>query len=233
MWRGSGRIISGLPQLLHRTLGALTRLLQKVVTVRQRLVQKFINLARNIASSQNSVLRACHLMGWPSLSWKRSPANTRLARSQRLHTNACGDFTLLARQDWFQLRGYPEWPIFSWYIDSVFMFAATAHGIKQIALGPKYRIFHIDHSRGSGWSLDGAADLFARLDRTGIPYLSDEDVSEIRKTFARDSSLAIVNDENWGLVNVALPEREVTPFSARILNANHRTDDVKYEVAGT
>ncbi len=47
----------------------------------------------------------------------RSPSERRLARSQRLHTNACGDFTLLARDDWFRLRGYPEWPIFSWHID--------------------------------------------------------------------------------------------------------------------
>jgi len=28
-----------------------------------------------------------------------------------LHTDACGDFTLLSRDDWFALRGYPEFPI--------------------------------------------------------------------------------------------------------------------------
>jgi hypothetical protein len=137
------------------------------------------------------------------------PAVWRFARSQRLHTNACGDFTLLARDDWFRLRGYPEWPIFSWHIDSVFMFAADANDIKHVVLGRKFPIFHIDHSVGSGWSPDGATLLFARLNRQGIPYLSDDDVLRIRKNFAEDPSAAIINDANWGLVDVTLPERGV------------------------
>jgi hypothetical protein len=116
---------------------------------------------------------------------------------------------LLAREDWFRLRGYPEWPIFSWHIDSVFMFAADANDLKQVALGRKFPIFHIDHSVGSGWSPEGAALLFARLDRQRIPYLSDDDVLRIRKNFAEDPSAAIVNDGNWGLVDVPLPEREI------------------------
>src|SRR5262249_33856914 len=38
----------------------------------------------------------------------------------RLHTNACGDFTLLSRENWFRFAGYPEWVMYSWHIDSVF-----------------------------------------------------------------------------------------------------------------
>ena len=34
-----------------------------------------------------------------------------------LHTNGCGDFTMMSRADWFALRGYPEWQVFSWNID--------------------------------------------------------------------------------------------------------------------
>jgi hypothetical protein len=37
----------------------------------------------------------------------------------RMHTNACGDFTLLARRQWHKLRGYPEIPIWSMHIDSL------------------------------------------------------------------------------------------------------------------
>ena len=34
-----------------------------------------------------------------------------------LHTNACGDFTLMAREHWFQLRGYPEFEMYSFRLD--------------------------------------------------------------------------------------------------------------------
>src|SRR5262249_12417724 len=49
-------------------------------------------------------------LGWAS------PNAVRYHRSRWLHTNACGDFTLLAREDWARLRGYAEWPIFSWHL---------------------------------------------------------------------------------------------------------------------
>jgi hypothetical protein len=143
----------------------------------------------------------------------QSPAQRRLARMQHLHTNGCGDFTLLARDDWFRLRGYPEWPIFSWHLDSIFMFAASAHGVLEVALNSRYRIYHIDHSKGSGWSPDGAAQLFARLDRSGIPYISDHGVERKRREFSDTPSSAIVNDADWGLADFDLPEREIIPSS--------------------
>ena len=134
---------------------------------------------------------------------------------QRLHTNGCGDFTLLSRDDWFRLRGYPEWPIFSWHIDSLFMFAASANGVKQVSLDARHRIYHIDHSKGSGWSHDGAAQLFARLDQSGIPCLSNELIRLKQMEFAETPSAAIINDENWGLIQYMLDEREVIPAALR------------------
>src|SRR5487761_324836 len=46
-----------------------------------------------------------------------------------LHTNGCGDFTMMSRADWFALRGYPEWQVFSWNIDSVIVYQAHYNGI--------------------------------------------------------------------------------------------------------
>ena len=141
----------------------------------------------------------------------KTPIARRLARMRRLHTNGCGDFTLLSREDWFRLRGYPEWPIFSWHIDSVLLFAASAHDIPQVTLDSKHRIYHIDHSKGSGWSHDGAAQLFARLDRDGIPYIGNEFVLRKQVEFAKTPTSAIINGEDWGLIDYALPERAVIP----------------------
>src|SRR5262249_61312114 len=49
-------------------------------------------------------------------------------RHARPHPNGAGDFTLLDRESWFRLCAYPEWTVFSWQLDSVFLFQADAHG---------------------------------------------------------------------------------------------------------
>jgi hypothetical protein len=156
--------------------------------------------------------------------WSRSEAARRLERSQTLHTVACGDFTLLSREDWFRLQGYPEWPIFSWHVDSVLMFAASANDIKEVSLGGKYRIYHIDHSIGSGWSAAGEKLLFARLEKKGIPYLSNDDVRRLQKVFANEPSRSIFNGENWGLGNRPLPEREIFPAMRVTSKSEAKTD---------
>jgi hypothetical protein len=145
---------------------------------------------------------------------RQSDSARRYRTSRWLHTNGCGDFTLLARDDWFRLRGYPEWPIFSWHLDSVFMYAANAHDVRHIALGTKYRIYHIDH--GSGWSPAGAERLFERLDAKGIPYLRDGDLHQIQVQFAKDPKSTVVNDESWGFANHKLPERDVLPSAGTL-----------------
>ncbi len=190
-----------------------------------RQAHKIWRVPRRLKSVAKQIAKGWRLLGPSALFSHRSAADRRFARSQQLHTNACGDFTLLARDDWFRLRGYPEWPIFSWHVDLVFLFAADANDIRQIALGPRCRIFHIDHSVGSGWSPEGAAQLFARLDKKGIPYLGDDDVLNMRKTFANDPLAAIANDENWGLGGITLPERE-TISGTTVLNARNIMADI-------
>ena len=144
-----------------------------------------------------------------------SPESVRYHRSRWLHTNACGDFMLLAREDWSRLRGYPEWPIFSWHLDSAFMYAASAHGVSEVALDARYRAYHLDHAQGSGWSPDGAAQLFARLDAKGIPYLSNRDLERWRRRVADDPAAAIVNSPEWGLGGQPLPERHIVAHLTR------------------
>jgi hypothetical protein len=218
--RAMRRVKAGVAPLIPRPLLKGYRALH-------RLWSMVFFIPRSLVSAFRSFTKAWRLMGPGSLLRPRSPVDRRLARSQRLHTNACGDFTLLAREDWFRLRGYPEWPIFSWHIDSVFMFAANAHDIREVALGPKFQIYHIDHSKGSGWSPDGAARLFARLDSNGIPYLTDEEVSRLKAQFAFDPSSAIINDSTWGLADIDLPEYEVTAATAHPSHTDKEMTDVR------
>jgi len=130
-------------------------------------------------------------------------------RKHWLHTNACGDFTLLAREDWFRLRGYPEWPIFSWHLDSAFLYTAAANGVTELALGPRYRIYHIEH--GAGWTPRSAEQLFARLDAQGIRYFRNEDLKRWHDQVEADPHSGVVNGPDWGLANRDLVEREIGP----------------------
>src|SRR5260370_392130 len=52
----------------------------------------------------------------------------------KLHAVACGDFTLTSRDVWFAMRGYPEWPMYSWQLDGVPIYQAFAGGVEMINL---------------------------------------------------------------------------------------------------
>lgn len=123
-----------------------------------------------------------------------------------LHTNGCGDFTLLAREKWFDLRGYPEWDIFSMNIDSVFCFTAHYGGAREEVLAEPMRIYHIEHGSGSGWTPEGQKSLFDRIAAKRIPILDNEDVLQWGAQMRRLNSPMIFNHEAWGLADVSFDE---------------------------
>jgi hypothetical protein len=132
----------------------------------------------------------------------------KIAMGKGLHTNACGDFTLLSKKDWFKLRGYPEWPQYSWKIDSVLLYQCYYNRIKMHNLPPSYAIYHIEH--GSGWTPEGEKRLFSGLQEKGIPYMDDRALQkeiENQKTLCKKGVYITYAPENWGLSNLDLVER--------------------------
>jgi hypothetical protein len=123
-----------------------------------------------------------------------------------LHTNGCGDFPLIAREHWFDLRGYPELDIFSMNIDSVFCFAAHYGGAREEVLPEPMRIYHIEHGSGSGWTPEGQQKLWERLAAKRIPVLDNDDVLQWGAQMRRLNSPMIFNHENWGLSELELQE---------------------------
>jgi hypothetical protein len=124
-----------------------------------------------------------------------------------LHTNACGDFTLLSRDGWFAIRGYPEFEAFSFNIDSMGLIAAHYAGYEEVSLLPPCVCFHIEHGIGSGWTPEGEKKLFNRLQDAGIlnpewPVLTPlvEEMREQRKPL-------VFNHERWGMADFDLPEQ--------------------------
>jgi len=119
-----------------------------------------------------------------------------------LHLGAAGDFTLLSREDWRSLGGYPELPIHAVNLDSVFCHIAYHNGIPERVLQDPMRIYHIEHEPGwlPQWQLK------ARLDAAGIPMLNgNEYISWINRIY-KEKRLVVTNGPDWGLGEHALLE---------------------------
>ncbi len=127
-----------------------------------------------------------------------------------LHTNACGDFTLLHRSHWHELRAYPEFDLYSMNLDSVFCYAAHYGGAPELTLGDPMRIYHIEHSAGSGWTPEGHALLFERLAKQGIPWFEFEEAFAWAAQMERLQTTFVFNRENWGLSDFMLPEKRLS-----------------------
>jgi hypothetical protein len=126
-----------------------------------------------------------------------------------LHTNACGDFTLLSRASRFALRGYPELPIWPMHLDALVCYAAYHAGNREIILPEPMRIFHIEHHSGAGWSPADEQELAGRISGTGVPQLSyAEFVSWVNEMRKRNAPV-IFNGPDWGLAGMALAEKRV------------------------
>jgi hypothetical protein len=125
----------------------------------------------------------------------------------RLHTNGCGDFTLLDRDTWLRLRGYPEWPVFSWGIDSILLFQADANHVAIEKLPSRQCTYHVDH--GGGWTPEEYAALFRRLAEKGITVLSEQDFYRLEVEMEerkRQRAPLVYNPGNWGLADEYLSE---------------------------
>jgi hypothetical protein len=123
-----------------------------------------------------------------------------------LHTWACGDFTMTSRDVWAALRGYPEWPMFSMFLDSVVLLEAYHAGVEMVNLAPPMVAKHLEHSVGSGWSPEGARPLSQRLDAAGVPYLTGAGYDKVARGILRKGrGYHPTNGPDWGLAAADLP----------------------------
>ena len=114
-----------------------------------------------------------------------------------LHLNACGDFTLMTRSAWHELRGYPEWGLFSWNLDSLLLYQAAAAGFGFVALASP--ALHLEHS--SGWTPEAHLALFDGLAARGVPLLNDADLVEVAYAMwkRRRRGEWRMNLDGWGM----------------------------------
>jgi hypothetical protein len=135
---------------------------------------------------------------------RRKKAQVVVSSEPFVHSNACGDFTLMAREHWIDLRGYPEFDLYSFNIDAVLCFAAHNAGVKEKILEEPLRIYHIEH--GSGWTPEGQRALFDRLDASGVSFVDWPEVAAWAAQMRRLGSPMIFNRQDWGLGEFELRE---------------------------
>ena len=123
-----------------------------------------------------------------------------------LHCNACGDFTLMSRDDWFEIRGYAELDQFSMHLDSILCYVAQSAGITEEILEEPMRIYHIEHGAGSGWTPEGESEMYLRIARKGIPTISFDQLVGLITEMRLLHAPVIFNLDDWGLETVDLPE---------------------------
>jgi hypothetical protein len=107
---------------------------------------------------------------------------------------ACGDFTLMSKEDWMDIDGYVELDMYSIHIDSMGLWSACAKGKEQVIFPYEACIYHIDHE--NGWESDDVIKT--------IKFLSDKpslDYSIVHRAGMKMVATGTnwnLNTPNWG-----------------------------------
>ena len=177
----------------------------------------FYNVSRDILDLKDvdqMIQRACHYSiarhgarYRDDCFWKRYPFvwrfQPRACAGQGIDTDSCGDFTLMSKQDWLDIKGYPEIASHA-YVDGFACHTAAALGKKQILLPEESCIYHIEH--GGGWTtMDPMQLLEFCMQRPILDYAIYNKLVEWIRTNGQPLPL---NRDDWGCANDEFDEYE-------------------------
>jgi hypothetical protein len=188
------RIRRRLRRLLTLTSGdaAGTRLAIASATAPRRL-SRLPRLAAHVARLVLDDLHARTRDFLAAVEWEKSRI--------RLHTNAAGDFTLMAKEGWERVRGYAEFEMYSMHIDGLVLYQAYYAGIQEQRL--KAPVYHVEH--GGGFKPE-STDLAERLERAAIPQISNEQLMAWIYEMYKTKEPIEFNDDEWGFAGETLAE---------------------------
>lgn len=143
----------------------------------------------------------CRLLNWSLVStWKKTHKNQ--FPHFTLDFDACGDYTLMSKEDWDKIQGYVELDMYSIHIDSMALWSAAAVGIKQHILPFEAPVYHIDHE--DGWESKDAVKTIKFLESK--PCLDYSIVYRAGLQIIQQKTSWNINDENWGMKDKTLHE---------------------------
>jgi hypothetical protein len=129
----------------------------------------------------------------------------------KLHTNASGDFELLARPDWSRTHGYAEFEMYSMHLDSLHMYMAYWSGVRESFL--PFRLYHLEHEGGFKPDPVGAATLNDRLARDDVRQISNEQLFDWILEMARTQKPLNFTNDDWGFAATEFPETSIAPVA--------------------
>ena len=132
-------------------------------------------------------------------------------RAGSVHTNGCGDFTMLSRDRWRAARGYAEIPLWSMHLDSLLCWQAVAEGAHQVLLQAPHRTYHIEH--GHSWVVMDWRDKLETFVKK--PWLDISVVNEVRGMLLAQTQVEPLNADAWGYGDESLTETEIRGGAVR------------------
>jgi hypothetical protein len=127
--------------------------------------------------------------------------NLKTLFDKKLHTNACGDFTMIDKKSFYKMNGYNEFEGFSWHIDSLLLFKAYYY-FKLNFINLKFPIYHINHEPGKTYSENKKISI-KKIKRIKLDFITDEKLLNLIKNY-RLKKLDNNDKKNWGLAKEKL-----------------------------
>lgn len=128
--------------------------------------------------------------------------NLKILFDKKLHTNACGDFTMIDKQSFYKIKGYYEFDGFSWHIDSLLLFKAYYY-LKLNFINLNFPIYHINHEPGKKYSSKGKISI-KKIEKTKLNFINDQQLLNLINNYRCNKFDKDDKKVNWGLVKERL-----------------------------
>lgn len=130
--------------------------------------------------------------------WKKEEQNL-----HQLDFMACGDFTLMSKEDWIKIDGYVELDLYSLHVDSMALISAKALGLTQVVFEKAECTYHIHHKDGWTGFEDPLQMIQFLIKRPSIDWYSIGNTGyhllKVKKNWG-------INKSNWGYSDVQFEE---------------------------
>lgn len=143
-----------------------------------------------------------HLVNYLNYQKRKYLFSKELIELWALDTFACGDFTLMHRDVWSQIKGYVELDLYALHIDSMAIISAKAIGCTQIVLPPESCVYHIDHV--NTWETMNPQQKIKFVNER--PCIGWDVVTDTACYLLKNRQVYEFNTPDWGFVNYHLEE---------------------------
>ncbi len=201
--------------------------------VGSKILPECKDINKQLEFCRNNIVRVHGLYGTKKISEMESDHFIYDSKDKKLHTNGCGDFTLMSRTNWHLFRAYPELRKWSIYVDGLLLHMAYVSGLHQVILPEPMRIYHIEHDMSWAVSDEAKQKLTTErcptcravaLSRLGLDY-QKEYLVWCRQMIEAGKPITN-NNEHWGYAQTEFKEYVISGrWKGQMTNRNVISQD--------